>query len=38
VIRGKEKPLVSGREGLMTLGVMDAVKRAAESGELVRIG
>jgi predicted dehydrogenase len=37
VIRGEEKPLVSGREGLMTLKVVDAVKRAAESGEPVRI-
>jgi predicted dehydrogenase len=37
VIRGEEKPLVSGREGLMTLKVIDAVKRAATSGKLVRI-
>jgi predicted dehydrogenase len=37
VIRGEEKPLVSGREGLITLKVIDAVKRAAESGELVKI-
>jgi len=35
--RGEEKPLVSGYEGLMTLKVMDAVKLAANSGELVRI-
>jgi hypothetical protein len=34
---GGEKPLVSGYEGLMTLKVMDAVKLAANSGELVRI-
>lgn len=34
---GEEKPLVSGYEGLMTLKVMDAVKLAANSGELVRI-
>lgn len=34
---GEEKPLVSGCEGLMTLKVMDAVKLAANSGELVRI-
>jgi predicted dehydrogenase len=37
VIRGEEKPLVSGREGLMTLKVVDAVKHAADSGVLVRI-
>lgn len=37
VIKGEEKPLVSGYEGLMTLKVMDAVKLAANSGELVRI-
>jgi len=37
VIRGEEKPLVSGREGLMTLKVIDAVKRAANTGELVKI-
>ena len=37
VHRGEEKPLVSGYEGLMTLKVMDAVKLAANSGELVRI-
>ncbi|MBR0898849.1 Gfo/Idh/MocA family oxidoreductase [Bradyrhizobium tropiciagri] len=37
VIRGQEKPLVSGREGLMTLKVIDAVKRAASSGELVKV-
>jgi predicted dehydrogenase len=38
VIRGEEKPLVSGREGLMTLKVIDAVNRAAKTGELMRIG
>jgi predicted dehydrogenase len=37
VIRGEEKPLVSGREGLLTLWVVDAVKRAAISGELVKV-
>jgi hypothetical protein len=37
VIRGEEKPLVSGYEGLMTLKLTDAVKLAANSGELVRI-
>jgi predicted dehydrogenase len=37
VIRSEEKPLVSGREGLMTLKVIDAIKRAADTGELVKI-
>lgn len=37
VIRCEEKPLVSGREGLMTLKVIDAIKRAARSGELVKV-
>jgi predicted dehydrogenase len=37
VIRGEEKPLVSGREGLMTLKVIDAVNQAAKTGELVKI-
>jgi len=37
VIRGEEAPLVSGREGLMTLKVIDAVKRAANTGKLVKI-
>jgi predicted dehydrogenase len=32
VIRGTAKPVVSGREGLNTLKVIDAVKHAAESG------
>ncbi|MEN3150821.1 Gfo/Idh/MocA family oxidoreductase [Neorhizobium sp. IRAMC:178] len=32
VIRGEEQPLVSGREGLQTLKVIDAVKRSAASG------
>ena len=36
VIRGEEAPLVSGREGLATLGVIDAVKRAARNGGLIR--
>lgn len=35
VIRGEEEPLVSGREGLATLAVIDAVKRAARAGGLV---
>lgn len=37
VIRGRAEPLVSGREGLETLRVIDAVKRAAASGERVVI-
>jgi predicted dehydrogenase len=37
VIRGEEKPLVSGREGLMTLKVIDAVQRSVRSGQSVRI-
>jgi len=37
VIRGTAKPVVSGREGLKTLRVVDAVKRAAESGRLVTV-
>jgi predicted dehydrogenase len=35
VIVGEAAPLVSGREGLETLRVVDAVKRAAASGERV---
>lgn len=35
VIRGEEQPLVSGREGLETLKVIDAVKRSALSGERI---
>ncbi|MGY3357012.1 putative dehydrogenase [Bradyrhizobium sp. GM0.4] len=35
VIRGTATPVVSGREGLKTLRVIDAVKRAAETGDLV---
>jgi predicted dehydrogenase len=37
VIRGEEKPLVSGREGLLSLKVVDAIKRAAISGERVNV-
>jgi predicted dehydrogenase len=33
VIRGEEAPLVSGEEGLKTLGVVDAIRRAAASGQ-----
>jgi predicted dehydrogenase len=35
VIRREEEPLVSGREGLKTLKVIDAVKRSAATGERV---
>lgn len=37
VIRGSAEPVVSGREGLNTLRVIDAVKRAAESGTRVPV-
>jgi predicted dehydrogenase len=37
VIRGAAEPLVSGREGLRTLRVIDAVKRAAESALRVAV-
>jgi predicted dehydrogenase len=37
VIRGEEAPLVSGREGLETLRVIDAVKRSAATGEIIRL-
>lgn len=37
VIRGLEPPLVSGREGLQTLAVIDAIQRAAATGESVRV-
>lgn len=37
VIRGAEAPLVSGREGLATLAVIEAVKRAARSGGPVEV-
>jgi predicted dehydrogenase len=36
-IRGNEPPLVSGREGLETLKVVEAVKQAAATGNLVRL-
>jgi predicted dehydrogenase len=37
VIRGLEKPLVSGREGLNTLKVIEAVKAAARTGKQIEI-
>ncbi|WP_085033589.1 Gfo/Idh/MocA family protein [Ensifer aridi] len=37
VIRGGEPPLVSGREGLETLRVIDAVKRSAATGERIEL-
>ena len=37
VIRGEETPLVSGREGLMTLAVVEAIQRAARTGESVKV-
>ncbi len=37
VIRGAAQPVVSGSEGLETLKVIDAVKRAAESGMRVTV-
>jgi predicted dehydrogenase len=36
VIRGSEPPLVSGEEGLMSLAVVEAIKKSAESGETIR--
>ncbi len=38
VIRGSEAPVVSGREGLSTLKVIAAIKEAAATGGLVRVG
>jgi predicted dehydrogenase len=37
VIREGEAPLVSGREGLQALKVIEAVKRAAETGGMVKV-
>jgi predicted dehydrogenase len=38
VVRGEEPPLVPGREGLRTLAVVDAVRRAALSGRTEKVG
>ncbi len=38
VIRGEAAPLVSGREGLNTLKVIEAVKASAQSGQAVALG
>lgn len=37
VIRGEEAPLVSGREGLNTLRVVEAIKRSAATGRMVEL-
>lgn len=37
VIAGRAEPLVSGREGLRTLRVVDAIQRAATTGETVSL-
>ena len=37
VINGKEEPLVSGREGLRTLQVIEAIQIAAQTQELVEV-
>lgn len=37
VIRGEAPPLVSGREGLETLKVIEAVRRSAATGELISL-
>lgn len=37
VIRGEEDPLVSGREGLRTLEVVEAIQRASRTGETVHL-
>src|SRR5262245_36650131 len=38
VIRGEARPIVSGREGLQTLKVIEAIKQAARDGEAVAVG
>lgn len=37
VIRGESEPLVSGREGLRTLEVVEAIRRSAEAGAAVSL-
>jgi predicted dehydrogenase len=37
VIRGEEKPLVSGRDGLVNLRVVDAIAQAAKTGRIIEI-
>ncbi len=37
VIRGEEAPLVSGREGLRSLAVVDAIQKSAKSNALVHL-
>ena len=37
MIRGEEGPLVSGREGLETLRVIEAVKLSAATGRPIRL-
>ena len=37
VIRGQEAPLVSGRDGLRTLEIIEAIRRAAASGAQVEV-
>jgi predicted dehydrogenase len=37
VVRGREQPLVSGREGLMAVKLVAAVKEAARTGEVISI-
>jgi len=37
VIRGDEEPLVSGRDGLQNLRVVDAIVLAARSGQTVEL-
>jgi predicted dehydrogenase len=38
VARGQEPPLVSGRDGLRALEIINAIHRAAASGERVEVG
>jgi predicted dehydrogenase len=37
VVRGEEKPLVTGRDGLQNLRVVEAISEAAKTGKLVEI-